>query len=156
MIRLSLTPYVVALVGTGQQRLVLLTPLLEGFSNLFISIAAGYRFGAIGVAVGTLFGSIVVLLGSIFYNMPRTTDIRFSRVDYVREGFLRPAVCAVPGLLFVCLVRAFPEAGQTLIAIAAVIALLTTLACVWRYGLVVSERSKLRPLLVFAEGTGGS
>jgi O-antigen/teichoic acid export membrane protein len=59
VLRLTATPYVVVLIATGQQRLVTVTPLIEGASNLVASIAGGLLYGAIGVAVGTLIGSAI-------------------------------------------------------------------------------------------------
>jgi O-antigen/teichoic acid export membrane protein len=143
MVRLSAVPYVMTLIGTGQQRLVTITPLLEGISNLFVSVIGGLFFGAIGVAVGTLIGGIVGLLGNLIYNMPRTIAINFRITDYLRDGLLRPLVCAVP-LVAVALTFGasdFPSlAGYAAIA-AAVVA---TLFLLWRCGLVGSEREKLR------------
>lgn len=156
IIRLSLTPYVVALIGTGQQRLVMLTPLVEGFSNLAVSVGLGYLFGAIGVALGTLFGAIVVFIGNLFYNMPRTSDIQFQLRVYLRDGFLRPLACAVPGLSFVLAIHVFSDLRPLAIALAAILAAVSTIACLWKWGLLVSERQKLRPRLIFAEGAGGS
>jgi O-antigen/teichoic acid export membrane protein len=156
IIRLSLTPYVVALIGTGQQRLVMLTPLMEGFSNLIVSVGLGYFFGAIGVALGTLCGSVVVFIGNIFYNMPRTTEIQFQLPVYLRDGFLRPFACAVPGLIFVFVIRALPDLHPVFIVLGAILAAVSSILCFWRWGLLRSERHKLRPRLIFAEGAGGS
>jgi O-antigen/teichoic acid export membrane protein len=156
IIRLSLTPYVVALIGTGQQRLVMLTPLMEGFSNLIVSVGLGYLFGAIGVALGTLCGSVVVFIGNIFYNMPRTTEIQFRLLVYLRDGFLRPLACAMPGLIFVLVIRVLPDLHPIFITFGAILAVLSSILCFWRWGLLRSERHKLRPRLIFAEGAGGS
>src|SRR5208283_3061895 len=79
IIRLSAVPYAMLLVGTGQQQLVTVSPLIEGFSNLLISVVAGYKWGAIGVAVGTLIGSTIGILCNFAYNMPRSTRIAASR-----------------------------------------------------------------------------
>ena len=46
IIRLTGTPYSIVLVASGQQRLVTLSPLMEGFTNLFASILLGMRYGA--------------------------------------------------------------------------------------------------------------
>jgi O-antigen/teichoic acid export membrane protein len=96
MVRLSAVPYVATLIGTGQQRLVILTPLLEGATNLSISVVAGYRWGAAGVAFGTLCGAIVGAGGNLFYNMPRTLEVRFSIREYVVKSLLFPILCALP------------------------------------------------------------
>jgi Na+-driven multidrug efflux pump len=72
IIRLAGMTYSVVLVASAQQRLVTLSPLMEGFTNVFASIVLGMKFGAIGVAAGTLIGGVVGMLGHIVYNMPRT------------------------------------------------------------------------------------
>ncbi len=80
MIRLSALPYVMTLIGTGQQRLVTVTPLLEGVTNLGVSVLAAYFWGAIGVAVGTLVGGIVGVLGNFFctiWGEPSRFSLRF-------------------------------------------------------------------------------
>jgi O-antigen/teichoic acid export membrane protein len=156
MIRLSLTPYAVTLIGTGQQRLVMFIPLLEGFSNLLLSVVLGYSYGAIGVAIGTLGGSLIALIGNLYYNMPRTNDIQFEVHEYLRDGILRPLVCASPCILFTLAVRVFPESGPIPRAVGVVVTVAITILCFWYWGLVGSERDKLKPFLVFAEGTEGS
>lgn len=143
ILRLALTPYTVALIGSGQQRLVVLTPLLEGFTNLFVSVVLGYLFGAIGVAFGTLVGSLVGVMSNFVYNMPRTIGLRFGISDYLRDGLLRPAICGLPFVAFAIVIRSSDSfvsitTGLSLIAMLAVTAFL-----VWRWGLVGSERKKL-------------
>jgi len=143
MIRLSAVPYVVTLIGTGQQRLVIVTPLLEGVSNLLASVIAGYFFGAVGIAIGTFTGAIVGTLGNFVYNMPRTTEIKFRFADYLRDGLLRPLVCSLP-LIGTAIVFHFSDVstqatGYTAIGAAAVV----TALLVWRFGLIRSEREKL-------------
>ena len=143
MIRLSAVPYVVALIGTGQQRLVIVTPLLEGVSNLLASVIAGYFFGAVGIAIGTFTGAIVGTLGNFVYNMPRTTEIKFRFADYLRDGLLRPLVCSLP-LIGATIVFHFSDVstqatGYTAIGAAVVV----TALLVWRFGLIRSEREKL-------------
>jgi O-antigen/teichoic acid export membrane protein len=144
IIRLTAVPYVMTLIGTGQQRLVTITPVLEGVSNLIASLIGGFFFGAIGVAVGTLVGGCVGALGNVVYNMPRTNEITFRIADYLRDGLLRPLACALP-LVGVALIYRFSGfsvrvAGYAAIGAAAV----TTLLFFWRYGLVSSERERLR------------
>jgi len=101
VVRLSATPYVVTLIGTGQQRLVIISPLMEGITNLLVSVVAGFYFGAIGVAFGTLAGGIVGVLSNFLYNMKRTKEIAFSVRSYLKEAILRPLLCFTPIFLFV-------------------------------------------------------
>lgn len=143
VIRLSALPYVMTLIGTGQQRLVIVTPIVEGLSNLLMSLVCGYYFGAIGVALGTLIGAFVGILGHLIYNMPRTVAIHFAISDYVREGLLRPMVCAVPVLIAGALSyvsrSSIPVVADSVLGVG----LVMTAILVWRYGLVESEREKL-------------
>lgn len=144
LIRLSAVPYVVTLIGTGQQRLVILTPFLEGVANLSLSILAGYRWGAVGVAVGTLCGAIVGLGGHFFYNMPRTTSVRFSTRAYALESLLRPTLCVLPLALSWLIANRetqIPVRGLITCAAGAL-----TLCCFWRWGLIDADRQRLRSI----------
>jgi O-antigen/teichoic acid export membrane protein len=144
IIRLSAIPYVMTLIGTGQQRLVTITPVLEGVSNVIASVIGGFFFGAIGVAVGTLVGGCVGVLGNVVYNMPRTIEINFRTADYLRDGLLRPLACTLP-LVGVALIYRFSGFSVRVAGYAAIgAAVVTTLLLFWRYGLVGSEREKLR------------
>jgi O-antigen/teichoic acid export membrane protein len=99
MVRLTGIPYSVVLIGTGQQRLVTISPIFEGVTNLVASIALGMKFGAIGVAWGTFIGSVVGLSGNLVYNIPRTRNvIRLSPSEYFGKGIALPAAIAVPFL----------------------------------------------------------
>lgn len=150
MIRLSAVPYIATLIGTGQQRLVILTPLLEGFSNLIASVIAGFCFGAIGVALGTLIGAAVGIGGNFVYNMPRTFEVRFRISEYFRDGLLRPLACALPFVASALALRFSSSLGAARALVIAV-ALASTALLVWHLGLVDSERKRLRELR-FASG----
>jgi len=144
MIRYSATPYVIALIGSGQQRLMMVTPLMEGASNLFVSIIGGYLFGAVGIAFGTLFGSMVGVGGNFFYNMRRTTAIQFKIYDYLCEGLLRPVACAVPVVVCAVVVHRFSFASSLSVGVMLTLAPLSTLLWGWRWGLSGTERDTLR------------
>ena len=97
MIRLCGTPYAVVLVATAQQRLVTLSPLMEGIGNLLASVLLGIKFGAAGVAAGTLIGAIVGMLGHLAYNMPRTRKEIFFRIrDFIFSALGLPVLTTVP------------------------------------------------------------
>jgi O-antigen/teichoic acid export membrane protein len=59
-VTLTATPAEKVLVGVGQVRTVALLALVEGLSNLAISIALVSAYGAIGAAIGTLSTSAVL------------------------------------------------------------------------------------------------
>jgi O-antigen/teichoic acid export membrane protein len=140
MIRLSAVPYVSALIGTGQQRLVVVTPLLEGLVNLIASIIGGYLLGALGVAVGTLLGAVVGVMGNFLYNMPRTVSIQFNFSHYVGWGLLRPLACATPVASVVLLRNYVHELAIPGFALA----FMASICLVWHLGLIGSERQRLR------------
>jgi O-antigen/teichoic acid export membrane protein len=146
VVRLSTVPYIVALVGTGQQRLVVFTPLLEGFTNLGVSVFAGYYWGAAGVALGTFCGALVGLGGIVFYNMPRTTEIRFSMRQYLLESLLRPILCALPLVSAILFLNTIGETRRTGGLLTVILAGTATAYGVWRWGLMGRERQRLRAL----------
>ena len=99
IVRLAGTPYSVILLGTGQQHLATASPVMEGLTNLIVSLVAGYYTGAIGVAFGTLVGAVVGLLAHVFYSLPRTGSIQCQPRALIREGVLLPVVCSLPLLI---------------------------------------------------------
>jgi O-antigen/teichoic acid export membrane protein len=148
VIRLSAIPYSTLLIGTGQQKLVLLSPLLEGLSNFLFSIILGFKFGAAGVALGTLAGAIVGICFHYFYNMIRTTSIDFKRKVFLIDGILRPLACTSPLLLIICF--SFSSFFNSHINIAIItisfISIFLTLVFIWNWGLLPSEKGKITDL----------
>lgn len=120
MIRLVGLPYSIVLVASAQQRLVTLSPLLEGVSNLLVSLFLGLRFGAIGVAAGTLVGGIIGMLGHIIYNMPRTRkEASFPISAFLLSSVLMPGLTATP--LIALLVYSYRMQTTTWLSVAACI-----------------------------------
>jgi O-antigen/teichoic acid export membrane protein len=146
IIRLFMTPYAVTLIGTGQQRLVILAPIMEGVTNLIASVVLGYLLGAIGVAYGTLCGAVVGVLANMFYSMPRTTAIRFDMREYLRDGLLRPITFTLPLLLCVAALQLLKvgSVAETMITFAAVAFAVLIL---WLHGLFSEERARVLALL---------
>jgi O-antigen/teichoic acid export membrane protein len=100
MLRLMGAPYASILIGTGQQRLVIVSPFMEGVTNLFFSLLLGYKYGAIGVAWGTFIGAVVGMLANVFYNLPRTRNyIEVTPYRFVRDALASPAFIIVPAIV---------------------------------------------------------
>jgi O-antigen/teichoic acid export membrane protein len=146
VLRLSATPYIVTLVGTGQQRLVLVTPILEGLTNLTVSLIAGHYWGAVGVAFGTLCGAVVGAAGVVVYNIPRTAEVQFSRHEYVVESLLRPILCVLPLGLALLLQNTISDLQGFVRVVTVLIGGTATLACLWRWGLMGTDRQRIRAL----------
>jgi O-antigen/teichoic acid export membrane protein len=147
IIRMSATPYALAMIGSGEQRRVLLTPLMEGVTNLIFSVVLARYFGAIGVAAGTLIGALVGIGGNLFYNMPRTTEIQISIPEYVFSSLLRPCLCALP-VAFTAAIWRFIPADTLLLRIATgAVATAGSLSMLWSVALLPEERGKLISML---------
>lgn len=141
-IRLTVTPYAVLLIGTGQQRLVTVSPLVEGSINVAASILCARWLGAPGVAIGTLIGAIFCVLANYVYNMPRTASIEFQFRDYFRNGIAIPAasVLLLTGSALLVFVH-----GTVPIAAGLLFALVVYLT--WRIALLEEERKLCKKAL---------
>ncbi|WP_339385072.1 MATE family efflux transporter [Calothrix sp. FACHB-168] len=147
IIRLSATPYVTLLIGTGQQNLVIISPILEGLSNLISSLVLGSLIGYVGVALGTFVGGIVGVAGNILYNMRRTQRILLSRKNYLLNGLLRPLVCIIPLLIMTYFEREYQLLLINRIALL-LITLIATIASFWFGSLLAVERQKILNLVI--------
>jgi O-antigen/teichoic acid export membrane protein len=99
MLRLISVPYSSILLGTGQQRLIIISPVMESIVNLMASVLLGMRYGAIGVAYGTLLGAFVGILFHLFYNLPRTKAYIDLSARSLIASLAGPAgVCLLPFL----------------------------------------------------------
>jgi O-antigen/teichoic acid export membrane protein len=135
IIRLTVTPYAVILIGTGQQRLVTVSPLVEGTINLVASLIGAKLFGAIGVAVGTLIGAVFCVMANYLYNMPRTTSVRFRFLEYFRDGIVIPGGC----VLAMTISLLFLKQGQ-ITPLVSIVMIGATGCLIWRIGLLDQER----------------
>jgi O-antigen/teichoic acid export membrane protein len=141
IVRLCATPYVLAMIGSGEQRRVILIPLLEGAVNLAFSLILGFYIGALGVALGTLIGAIIGLTGNIIYNMRRTLEIQLSISEYMRDSLLRPLLCFVPIVLVAFIWQDLTSQLARSVSIG--IACYLCMYLCWRAGLMPAERSGL-------------
>ena len=146
IIRLFLTPYSVILIGTAQQRLVILSPIAEGITNLIASMGLGYLLGPIGVAYGTLCGSVIGVVINVFHNMPRTSEVKFGLRQYFNDALLRPIAFTLPLLFCAALFKMHRVGSMTeVIMTAASIGLSATI--LWSLSLLPSEKVRLLRVL---------
>jgi len=146
VVRLSFLPYATLLLGTGQQRKVVMSPLAEGVTNLLASVLGALWLGAIGVAIGTLIGSFVSIGVHFLYHMPRTNAIAIDRLLLVKEGLIRPLICAAPFSLLLLLQTVTPHMSGGPFLFLSSIAVICTGYLLWKFGLIGSERQKLEQL----------
>jgi O-antigen/teichoic acid export membrane protein len=147
VVRLTGLPYATLLMGTGQQRKVILSPLAEGVTNVLASVLGAWLLGAIGVAIGTLIGSFVSIGFHVLYNMPRTPGIAVQRRALIKQGLLRPLLCAGPCGFVYILQELTPPLPAGIVSVFIASAIVGTGVLFWNYGLVGSERRKLEAVL---------
>ncbi len=129
MIRLVNVPYASILVGTGQQKLVVLTPVIEGITNLAFSIGLGLKYGAIGVAYGTLIGAIAGSVANVAYNIKKTKAvISLSRWSFLGASFALPLLGAISAFAVIVILHMEGFGKPLISALSMATFLLTSLA----------------------------
>jgi len=150
IIRICVSPYIIAMISTGEQRRIIFVPLLEGVTNLVISVIAGYYLGALGVALGTLIGASVSIAGHILYTMHQSVAIRLNVIDYLRGSLLRPVACTIPLFLTAGIWTYFYRASPSWLSmLVEVVAGIMTFYLFWAVGLIPEERKALISRLGF-------
>lgn len=99
MIRLVAVPFANIMIAAGEQRRMLLTPIIEGVVNFIVSVFLCQKIGAAGVAIGTIVGAIIGISGNILINSKKTGAVVFNAKRYLWEGTSLPFVCFTPMLL---------------------------------------------------------
>lgn len=139
MVRLSMLPYSVAVVGDGLQRYGFIAAIGEAVVNFGVSIALASRFGAVGVAVGTVVGGVVSVGLHFFCTMRYTSRaIPVRRVELILRGLARPLACAIPLFAFFFFCRGNPAIHGFFPP--AVVTVLTAIL-IWNFGLTGSDRT---------------
>jgi O-antigen/teichoic acid export membrane protein len=94
-------PYSMIVMAVGEQRKILLSPLIEGIANFIFSVVLTSYFGVYGVAWGTLLGSLISVLWHFMYNLPKTTRIVVKKRQDVLRAIFYPMMSVIPSTLYV-------------------------------------------------------
>lgn len=143
VVRLSMVPYNIVAIGTGDHRRIILGPLAEGVCNLLASTILGLRYGAIGVAWGTVVGGLVGVAFHLGHNLPRSARLGLRLDTFAAEAFI-PAVVAVMPLIVVAALQGagfLRSEGIPSIGVAA--AAIAFLFLGWRVTLLSGERESI-------------
>jgi O-antigen/teichoic acid export membrane protein len=144
IIRICVSPYIIAMIGTGEQRKIILVPLIEGVVNLSASVLLVHWLGAAGVAWGTLIGSFISLGGHLVYTIPRSKSVDLRPMHYLYRSLLGPLACGIPAILCALAWNNLSDFPQPWLRAALVsIAGVATILILWRMGMTSSERRKL-------------
>jgi O-antigen/teichoic acid export membrane protein len=95
-LRLTLSPYSIALISTGEQNRTLGPVMLEGVINLGCSIIGAFVMGPIGVAWGTLVGAVTGVAWMTIRTMPTSVAIPLRLGVFVNGGVVQPLVACCP------------------------------------------------------------
>ena len=137
-LRQTLAPFAVLLLGTGEQRLVIWTPLYEAAAKLASSIGLGLWLGPIGIALGTVVGAIVCLVTNAAFIFPRVVGFVIHPTRFLPRAIGEPVLLFSPVLLLPLLVGPATDS----MAVAAPVVLVTTVAL----GAIVIAFASLRRL----------
>jgi O-antigen/teichoic acid export membrane protein len=146
-IRLSMLPYNIVVMGTGDHRRIIVGPIAEGVSNLIASAFLGWHFGAIGVAWGTVVGGVVGVTFHLALNLPRSVRLGVDVATFASGAFI-PALIAVMPLMIVAILQASGVALSRPVSMVAAVAALAFVLLAWHITLTTDERlaivSKMR------------
>jgi len=95
-VRLVGSAFGTMLVGMGLQRYGLVPVLVEGVSNLLLSLLGMIVLGPVGVAWATLVASMIALTICIIFVMPLITEVRINGRVFVWQGILAPLLSFLP------------------------------------------------------------
>lgn len=98
VIRYFGAPYATIALAVGEQKKIILSPVVEGFVNMIISIILTAYYGVIGVAIGTLCGAFVSLGMHYYYNLDRTSSIKVSDRKRLVRALTKPILSALPAI----------------------------------------------------------
>jgi len=76
-----------------EQGLAIVSPIVEGVTNLTAGVIGGHWFGAKGVAAGMLIGSVVGILIHFVRDLRRITEIRISMKKVLCDGLVGRLSC---------------------------------------------------------------
>jgi O-antigen/teichoic acid export membrane protein len=143
IVRLSGAPYAILVTATGQQRLILVSPIIEGVTNLFLSVIATSIIGALGAAIGTVVAGLIGIAFHFWYNMPRTKSIYVDQSIFITKAILQPILCAFPGIVLCVIMMSSIELNSLIFTPLIILGALSSLLLLWHLGLKASERRKI-------------
>jgi O-antigen/teichoic acid export membrane protein len=92
-------PYAIVTMAVGEQKLIMLSPIIEGIVNVSISIVLVNRIGVVGVAIGTITGGLISVLAHLFYNLPRTKGIKLINTSPLISAVCKPLTSIFPAIV---------------------------------------------------------
>lgn len=97
--RLSMSPFSILAISAGDHRRITLSPMVEGFASVGMSILLGLQFGAVGVAWGTFIGSLVGVGLHLSISLPRSHHLGVSLSVFAKGAFVPSFLVVLPWLV---------------------------------------------------------
>jgi O-antigen/teichoic acid export membrane protein len=141
-------PYSTIVVGAGEQKLIMLSPLIEGVVNLSLSILLVNKIGVKGVAIGTIIGGLISVILHLFYNLPRTKCVDLSSPYPLLFAVGKPLVSVLPVILFYPLIHGMNGRQVNLLSlIPSTLTSLLTFFILYFYVITNEERNQFTLLI---------
>jgi O-antigen/teichoic acid export membrane protein len=136
------SPYSNIAMAVGEQRRIILSPLIEGATNVVVSIVLTRHLGVLGVAIGTIIGGLASIAMHLIYNLPRTVSIQISNYRSLLYAVLKPLLSIIPAII-IYLIYYNLNLSVSLDFAAALLAFMLSCLLLWWCGLLRSERESL-------------
>lgn len=140
-IRYTAAPYATIALAVGEQKQIVLSPLIEGFVNLVVSMIMTAYYGVIGVAIGTTVGACVSVGMHFIYNLPRTHSINVVESKLLLYAVGRPLLSVVPAIIF-WLVYQQINLSLFLEILSLTVSISLGYLVLWNYAIFSTEREK--------------
>jgi peptidoglycan biosynthesis protein MviN/MurJ (putative lipid II flippase) len=135
-------------MAVGEQKIIVLSPLIEGVTNVIFSVFLTSKIGVVGVALGTFIGGSTGVLLHLFYNLQRTKSILVENVTVVLSAICKPLISVIPGaiyfLFFVNRETAKPSFFEMFLFC---MVMLMTIYMLFLFAITKSEKDKIKSLL---------
>jgi O-antigen/teichoic acid export membrane protein len=140
-------PYATIVASVGEQKLIVISPLIEGAVNLITSIILVKQMGIIGVAIGTIAGAFISVITHLTYNLSRTKSIHIDRNWNIWKAIFRPLIITIPSIfMFMYFTIKNEYLGDCSILIGSIVSLVT-IYILLHFELSVSERNWIFAIL---------
>jgi O-antigen/teichoic acid export membrane protein len=133
-------PYSLISLAIGEQKQIILSPIIEGSVNLIFSLLCVRLTGdGLGVTVGTIIGGISSIMMHLFYNLPRSKMFIKDNKSLIIAVFC-PALAILPSLIFLFFDRSLNYLSNSVLSLSSII---LGWGLLWIYGIPDREKNKI-------------
>jgi O-antigen/teichoic acid export membrane protein len=135
-------PYAIIALAVGEQRKIILSPVIEAIVNLTASVIFTAYYGVIGVAIGTLCGAFVSIGMHFMHNLPRTMSIEIKNSRLLLSAVFVPLASVGPSVV---MMAAYASIFSSIYLeyIFLVVANVICWLLLWKYGVSFDEKTKI-------------